>query len=84
MGRRPSVRRRDPPHRLTMYEGLAAAAVMACASIFAVVWQGRKTRRVNTDEHRQNAAILRRHSKQLRRMNRTLEQHLDDHRRNQP
>lgn len=65
-----------------MLEGIAAALVMAAASIFAVIWQGRKTRRLNTDEHRQNAAILRRHTKQLRRMNRTLESHLEDHRRN--
>jgi len=65
-----------------MLEGIAAAALMAAASVFAVVWQSRKTRRVNTDEHRQNAAILRRHSKQLRKINRTLEAHLEDHRRN--
>ena len=43
-----------------------AAALMAAASVFAVVWQSRKTRRVNTDEHRQNAAILRRHKTRMR------------------
>lgn len=66
-----------------MLEGIAAAVVMACASVFAVVWQGRKTRRVNTDEHKQNAAILKRHTKQLRTISRTLEAHLDEHKRNQ-
>lgn len=65
-----------------MLEGIAAAVVMACASTFAVVWQSRKTRRLNTDEHKQNAAILKRHTKQLRNITRTLEAHLDDHKRN--
>lgn len=65
-----------------MLEGLAAAILMAGASVFAVIWQGRKTRRVNTDEHRQNAAILQRHTKQLRKISRTLDAHLDDHKRN--
>lgn len=65
-----------------MLEGIAAALVMACASVFAVVWQGRKTRRLNTDEHKQNAALLRRHTKQLRKISRALEAHLDDHKGN--
>lgn len=65
-----------------MLEGIAAAVVMAMASVFAVVWQGRKTRRVNTDEHKQNAAILKRHTKQLRTISRALDAHLDEHKRN--
>ena len=67
-----------------MTEGLAAAAIMAAASIFAVVWQSRKTRRVNTKEHQENGAMLRRHSKQLRKISRTLEDHISDHRKDTP
>jgi|APGre2960657373_1045057.scaffolds.fasta_scaffold46073_2 hypothetical protein len=52
---------------------------MACASTFAVVWQALKTRHLTAAEHKQNAAILKRHTKQLRTITHTLEAHLDDH-----
>ena len=67
-----------------MTEGLAAAAIMAAASIFAVVWQSRKTRRVNTKEHHETGAMLRRHSKQLKKIARTLDAHLEDHKKETP
>jgi hypothetical protein len=63
-----------------MFQGIAAdLLVMACASTFAVVWQALKTRHLNAYEHKQNAAILKRHTKQLRTITHTLEAHLDDH-----
>lgn len=65
-----------------MYEGLAAALVVAVASVIVAVIQGRKTRQTNTREHNENARRIRKIGKRIGKIDRALEQHLEEHRRN--
>lgn len=65
-----------------MFDGLAAASVVAVASIAVAILQGRKTRRVNTEEHKDNARRLKRLGKRIGKIDAALEEHLDHHRRN--
>ena len=61
------------------WEQIIAASIAGAAAFAGIVWQSRKTRRVNTREHQENGAMLRRHSKQLRKISRTLDAHIEDH-----
>lgn len=65
-----------------MFEGLAAALVVAFASIVVAAWQGHKTRNVNTREHNQNAKRIKKLGKQIDKIDKNLEHHLEEHRRN--
>lgn len=67
-------------------EGIIAATITSIAALIGVIWQSRKTRRVNTDEHNANAIKLDKIETKLDRVDfridrvhDKLEDHLDDH-----
>lgn len=39
-------------------EGIIAAAITSICALMGVIWQSRKTRRINTEEHNMNASKL--------------------------
>ena len=59
-------------------------AITAGSAFAGIVWQSRKTRRVNTREQKENGATLKHHSKQLKKIARTLEAHIQDHQKETP
>lgn len=67
-------------------EGIIAAAITSVCALAGVVWQSRKTRRVNTEEHNVNATKLDKIETKLDRVDYRidrvhdkLEDHLDEH-----
>ena len=39
-------------------EGIIAAGITSLCALIGIIWQSRKTRRINTDEHNHNASKL--------------------------
>lgn len=71
------------------FEGIIAAAITSVCALIGVIWQSRKTRRINTEEHNMNAikldkieTKLDRVDYRIDRVHDKLEDHLDDHQRN--
>lgn len=64
------------------WEQIIAASVTGLLAFLGIVWQSRKTRRINTDEHSENAAKLDRIEKKVdstaSRVE-TVSDRLDDH-----
>lgn len=67
-------------------EGIIAAAITSVCALVGVIWQSRKTRRINTEEHNMNATKLDKIETKLDRVDyridrvhNKLEDHLDDH-----
>lgn len=67
-------------------EGIIAAAITGLCALSGVIWQSRKTRRVNTEEHNMNATKLDKIETKLdkvdyriERVQGKLEDHLDEH-----
>jgi hypothetical protein len=67
-------------------EGIIAAAITGLCALVGIIWQSRKTRRINTDEHNYNAAKLDKIELKLDqvdyhidRVHGKLEDHLEEH-----
>ena len=67
-------------------EGIIAAAITGACALAGVIWQSRKTRRINTDEHNYNAVKLDKIELKLDqvdyhidRVHGKLEDHLEEH-----
>lgn len=64
------------------WEPIIAASVTGILALLGVVWQSRKTRRINTDEHNENAFKLDRIEAKVDRTAErveTVSDRLDDH-----
>lgn len=71
-------------------EGIIAAAITSVCALIGVIWQSRKTRRINTEEHNMNASKLDKIETKLDRVDYRidrvhgkLEDHLDNHHKEQ-
>ncbi|NBW37502.1 MAG: hypothetical protein EBR30_21300 [Cytophagia bacterium] len=69
------------------YEGIVAAAITGICALIGVIWQSRKTRRINTMEHDANSHKLDkievkidRVDYRIDRVQDQLEDHLEEHR----
>ena len=67
-------------------EGIIAAAITGLCALVGIIWQSRKTRRINTDEHNYNAVKLDKIELKLDqvdyhidRVHGKLEDHLEEH-----
>ena len=67
-------------------EGIIAAAITGLCALVGIIWQSRKTRRINTDEHNYNAAKIDKIELKLDqvdyhidRVHGKLEDHLEEH-----
>ena len=67
-------------------EGIIAAAITGLCALVGIIWQSRKTRRINTDEHNYNATKLDKIELKLDqvdyhidRVHGKLEDHLEEH-----
>jgi hypothetical protein len=67
-------------------EGIIAAAITGLCALLGIIWQSRKTRRVNTEEHNYNATKLDKIELKLDqvdyhidRVHGKLEDHLEEH-----
>lgn len=67
-------------------EGIIAAAITGLCALIGIIWQSRKTRRINTDEHNYNAVKLDKIELKLDqvdyhidRVHGKLEDHLEEH-----
>ena len=67
-------------------EGIIAAGITSACALIGVIWQSRKTRRINTEEHNYNATKLDKIETKLdkvdyrvERVQGKLEDHLDEH-----
>jgi len=58
---------------------VAAAAVSGLFAFAGIVWQSRKTRNLNTQEHRDNSRKLDKQTRQLKKISNKLDRHLQDH-----
>ena len=72
-------------------EGIIAAAITGLCALVGIIWQSRKTRRINTDEHNYNATKLDKIELKLDqvdyhidRVHGKLEDHLDEHKKQSP
>jgi len=72
-------------------EGIIAAAITGACALAGVIWQSRKTRRINTEEHNFNATKLDQIETKLdkvdyriERVHGKLEDHLDEHKKQSP
>lgn len=67
-------------------EGIIAAGITSLCALIGIIWQSRKTRRINTDEHNYNASKLDKIELKLDqvdyhidRVHGKLEDHLEEH-----
>jgi hypothetical protein len=72
-------------------EGIIAAGITSLCALVGVIWQSRKTRRINTEEHNFNATKLDQIETKLdkvdyrvERVQGKLEDHLDEHNKQSP